>query len=85
MCLNAVGHVLTTLEKFDVKLCVQDSNPWWVQGGKACKIEVCLNLNEPDMLLATVGDGPVEYGQTDGRIGGSGRIIYLLTSIVVKQ
>jgi hypothetical protein len=37
------------------------------------------------MLLAAIGDGPVLNRQKNGRIGGGGRIVHLLTCFVVKQ
>ncbi len=73
-----------TLGQFNVILNVQDSNPWWVQCGKAHKIEVQLDSNKPDMLLAAIRDGLVLNWQKDGQICGSGCIIYLLTRFIVK-
>ncbi len=56
---NAVEHVTGTLREFNVELDMQNSDPWWVQGDKACKIKVQLNSNELDILLATGRDWPV--------------------------
>ena len=77
--------VMTLWRQFDVLLYVQGSNPRRVQGDKTHKVEFQLDLNKLDLLLATIGDLPILNWQKDGRIGGGGCVIYLLTIIVVKQ
>ncbi len=79
-----IHQVLITLWQFNIILYAQGSNSRWVQGDKTCKIEVQLDLNKLDLPLATIGDLPVLNWQKDGQISGSGCVIYVLTSIVVK-
>jgi hypothetical protein len=74
-----------TLRQFNIILYAQGSNSWWVQGDKTHKIEVQLDSNKLDLPLATIGDLSVLNWQKDGRIGGGGCVIYVLTSIIVKQ
>ncbi len=74
-----------TLRQFNIILYAQGSNSRWVQGDETCKIEVQLDSNKPDLPLATIRDLPVLNQQKDGRIGGSGCVIYVLTSIVMKR
>jgi hypothetical protein len=80
----AIHQVSMTLWQLNIIFYVQGSNPRWVQGDKTCKIEVQLDSNKPDLLLATIGDLPVLNWQKDSQIGSGGCVIYLLTSIVVK-
>ncbi len=54
-----IHQVLMTLWQFNIILYAQGSNSRWVQGDKTCKIEVQLDLNKPDLPLATIGDLPV--------------------------
>ncbi len=54
-----VHQVLMTLKQFNIIPYAQGSNSWWVQGDETCKIEVQLDLNKPDLPLATIGDLPV--------------------------
>ncbi len=79
----AVGQVTGTLREFNVVLDAQNSNPRWVQCDKACKIEVQLDSDKPDIPLPTINDWTVNDWQKDGQISGGG-IIHLSTSIVVK-
>ncbi len=62
----AIDHVTGTLREFDVKFNMQNSHPWVVQGDETGKIEIHLDPNEPDILLATGGDGPIGNWQKDG-------------------
>ncbi len=73
------------LGAFNVILNTNGSNPWWIQCDEAHKIEVQLDSDKPDMLLAAIRDGPVLNWQKDGQIGGSGHIVHLLICFVVKQ
>jgi hypothetical protein len=61
----AIHQVSMTLWHFNIILYAQGSNPRWVQGDKICKIEVQLDANKPDLLLATIGDWPVLNWQKD--------------------
>ncbi len=81
----ANNQVSMALWQFNIILYAQGSNPRWVQGDKICKIEVQLDANKTDLLLATIGELLVMNWQKDSQIGGGGRVIYLLTSIVVKR
>ncbi len=80
-----VHQVLMTLWQFNIILYAQGSNSWWVQGDETCKIEIQLDSNKLDLPLALIGDLPILNWQKDGQIGSGGCVIYVLTSIVVKQ
>ncbi len=45
-----IHQVAMTLWQFNIILYVQGSNTQWVQGDKACKIKVQLDLNKLDLL-----------------------------------
>ncbi len=76
-----VHQVSMTLRQFNIILYAQGSNSRWVQGDETRKIEVKLDSNKPDLPLATIGDLPVLNWQKDGRIGGGGCVIYVLTAL----
>jgi hypothetical protein len=84
-CSTDVLHVVMALGWFNVILNAKNSNPWWVQCDKACKIEVQLDLDKLNMLLAANGDGPILNWQMNGQIGSGGHIIHLLTRFIMKQ
>ncbi len=67
-----------------VELYSQNNHPWRIQGDKACKVQVHLDANKTYMLLPTGSDGAINDRQQDGRIGGSGGVVYLCAGVIVK-